>query len=84
VLAVRITPEAERDLKALPVTIKARLLGVVDRLDRWPQVSGAKALSYDWAGHFRVRTGDWRVIFRADGNDVTIVRIMHRSKVYGD
>ena len=30
----------------------------------------------------RIRTGDYRVIFRAMGPDVVIVRVMHRSTVY--
>ncbi len=83
-MAVRTTPDAEVDLRKVPTTIKARLLGVLDRLDRWPNVSGAKALTGDWGGHYRIRTGDWRVVFRVDGSDVVIVRIMHRSKVYED
>lgn len=35
-------------------------------------------------GHFRIRVGDWRVIFRHVAPDVIVVRIMHRSRVYED
>ncbi|MGH2670607.1 MAG: type II toxin-antitoxin system RelE family toxin, partial [bacterium] len=58
----------------------ARLESVVDRLERWPNVSGAKPLRGKWRGHHGIRTGDWRVIFLAAGTDVTIVRVMHRSR----
>jgi len=34
-------------------------------------------------GHYRVRTGDWRVLFTVNA-DVIVVRIEHRSKVYDD
>ena len=81
-MAVGMTSEARADLASVPVTVLARLESVVDRLERWPSVSGAKPLRGKWKGHYRVRTGDWRVIFRAAGADVTIVRVMHRSRVY--
>ena len=81
-MAVRITPEAEADLGRLPVTIRARVADVVDRLEKWPHVSGAKPLRGEWAGHYRIRTGDWRVVFRAKGSTVVLVRIMNRVDVY--
>jgi mRNA interferase RelE/StbE len=81
---IRLDPRAKEDLDSLPRIIRARLEGIFDRLERWPQVSGVKALKGDWFGHWRVRTGDWRVIFRVDSDAIVIVRIMHRSKVYED
>ena len=47
-------------------------------------MSGTKALRGEWAGHYRIRTGDWRVIFRPVSPDVIIVRIKHRSEVYDE
>ena len=63
-------------------TIRARVADVVDRLEKWPHVSGAKPLRGEWAGHYRIRTGDWRVVFRAKGSTVVLVRIMNRVDVY--
>ena len=34
------------------------------------------------AGHYRVRSGDYRVIFRIEGDVVRIVRIGHRADIY--
>jgi mRNA-degrading endonuclease RelE of RelBE toxin-antitoxin system len=83
-VAVRLTPEGAADFNALPATMKARVLAVRSRLEHWPAVSGAKPLKYDWANHYRIRTGDWRVIFRVESGVVVIVHIMHRSRVYED
>ena len=83
-VTVRTTPEAKADMAKLPGAILERLESIFSRLERWPTVSGAKPLTRDWAGHFRIRTGDWRVVFRVEGSVVVIVRIMHRSKVYED
>jgi mRNA-degrading endonuclease RelE of RelBE toxin-antitoxin system len=55
---------------------------VVERLQQWPQVSGAKPLSGRLAGRFRVRTGDYRLQFHLEGNDVVIERIGHRATFY--
>ena len=38
----------------------------------------------EWAGHYRIRTGDWRVIFRVVAPDVIVVRIRNRRDVYED
>jgi mRNA-degrading endonuclease RelE of RelBE toxin-antitoxin system len=58
------------------------VLAVFKRLQQWPKMSGAKPLRGRWSGHYRVRTGDWRVIFRPVSPEVIIVRIKHRSDVY--
>jgi mRNA interferase RelE/StbE len=31
---------------------------------------------------FRLRVGDWRVLFEAEGDKVTIYRILHRRDAY--
>ncbi len=81
---VLLTPDARGEFDALPVTIQARVRDVFVRLEQWPNVSGAKPLRYDWRGHYRIRVGDWRVVFRFVAPDVIVVRIMHRSDVYED
>jgi mRNA-degrading endonuclease RelE of RelBE toxin-antitoxin system len=82
--AVRLADEARGDFDALPLTIRVRVRKVFERLQQWPKVSGTKALRGEWAGHYRIRTGDWRVIFRPVSPDVIIVRIKHRSEVYDE
>ena len=79
---VILTREARGQLDRLPAVIHLRVLSVLDRLARWPDVSGAKPLRGDLAGHFRVRTGDYRVQFQTRGNTVMITRIGHRDGFY--
>jgi mRNA-degrading endonuclease RelE of RelBE toxin-antitoxin system len=64
------------------VTIQERVLGVVERLRDWPSVSGVKALRGEWAGHYRIRTGDWRILFYVLTPQIIVVRIKHRRDVY--
>jgi mRNA-degrading endonuclease RelE of RelBE toxin-antitoxin system len=47
-------------------------------------VSGAKPLRHGLAGHYRIRTGDYRVQFHVEGTRITVERIGHRDGFYGD
>jgi mRNA interferase RelE/StbE len=83
-MKVLIAPEAQGDVLALPVTMRIRLDAVLTRLEEWPNVSGAKALRGELKGHYRIRMGDWRVIFQVVRPNVIVVRIAHRSTIYED
>ncbi|MGD0462649.1 MAG: hypothetical protein ABSB74_09180 [Tepidisphaeraceae bacterium] len=43
-MTVRILPGAFRQIEQLEPTIHRRVLEILERLDKWPQVSGAKPL----------------------------------------
>jgi len=45
-------------------------------------VSGAKALRGNLAGNFRIRTGDYRVVFRVRGETVIVWKIGYRGDIY--
>jgi mRNA interferase RelE/StbE len=81
-MKVLLTVAAQRDVAELPVVIRARLDGVFQRLERWPEVSGAKPLSGKLVGHYRIRSGDYRVLFRVEGDRVLVTRVRHRKDVY--
>jgi len=83
-MRVVLAPEAQRDVASLPLTMRARLDAVITRLEAWPDVSGAKTLRKELKGHYRIRMGDWRVIFQVVRPDLIIVKIAHRSTVYED
>ena len=61
-----------------------RILKALDRLERWPNVSGAKPLRGELAGHYRLRVGDWRIVFRVQGHDVIVVSVANRKDIYED
>jgi len=41
-----------------------------------------KALSGEWDGFFRLRVGEFRVIFEITPEAIVIIRLRHRSDVY--
>jgi len=81
-MEVVLTESAAQDLEALPVPIHARVLRILERLAHWPDVSGARALSGKLAGRWRMRTGDYRVQFRVEGQRIIVERIGHRDRFY--
>ncbi len=81
-VAVVITPDAASQIDRLPIGIQARVLAIVHRLARWPQVSGAKPLRHGLAGRYRVRTGDYRVQFHLSGDRLVIEKVGHRDGFY--
>ena len=81
---VIITSEAMKEAERLPKTIRTRVLALVERLSKWPAVSGAKPLRGNLAGWYRLRTGDYRLRFRVDGENITVEKIAHRKEFYED
>lgn len=67
---------------ALPRSIKIRVGAVLRRLAQWPLVSGAKPLRRALAGHYRIRTGDYRVQLSLRGDAVIVEKIGHRDRFY--
>jgi mRNA interferase RelE/StbE len=84
VYEVLVTAEARTDMASLPIGIQKRAQDIFERLVAWPQVSGAKPLRHDLRGAFRIRTGDWRVLFRVEeaSKRVIVFRLAHRRDVY--
>jgi mRNA-degrading endonuclease RelE of RelBE toxin-antitoxin system len=76
--------DAAMQLGELPKPIKARMVELLVRLAKWPAVSGAKPLSGKLAGHYRLRTGDYRMQFRVEADRVCVEQVGHRDGFYDE
>ena len=65
-MKVDLTDDATDAFLGLPLAIQKRVRKVIRRLEDWPTVSGARALSGNLAGWYRIRTGDYRIRFRVE------------------
>lgn len=79
---VTLLYDAAMQLGDMPKPIKARIVELLVRLADWPEVSGAKPLTGKLAGHFRLRTGDYRLQFRIEREEVLVEQIGHRDGFY--
>jgi mRNA interferase RelE/StbE len=81
---VLLTAEAQEQFKTLPRPIQTRVTKLLERLEKWPAVSGMKSLRGDLAGYYRLRTGDCRLQFRVERETVLVEKIGHRDGFYED
>jgi mRNA interferase RelE/StbE len=81
---VSLSTAAAEQLDRLPKAIHGRVHRLLERLRSWPAVSGAKPLSGELAGWYRLRTGDYRLRFRVKGEAILVDKIGHRSDFYED
>jgi mRNA-degrading endonuclease RelE of RelBE toxin-antitoxin system len=74
--------DAKRQIENLPLHLNAQAQAIIERLARWPEVSGAKPLKGNLKGHYRIRMGDHRVQFTVVGDVVRIEKVGKRDKFY--
>jgi mRNA interferase RelE/StbE len=79
---VRLSEQAEKDLKSFEKRMQERILSVLARIRISPYRHVRKLA--DLEGRFRLRVGDYRLILRIDDskNEISILRIGHRETVY--
>ncbi len=81
--SIVITKSAKKDIESLEVHIKVRLkkkLLYFASLNDIHTVS--KRLESSVIGDYRIRIGDYRVIFDLDDFQIVILRVQHRKDVY--
>ena len=79
---IDVLPAAVREIRKLPPEAKRRVQAVIELLSENPRPPAATKLTArpEW----RVRTGDYRVLYRIEDDILTIVvvRAGHRRDVY--
>ena len=79
-----ITPEAEEDLTKLDRSVRKRVIQklrwLVDNFEDVPPLP----LAGDWSGYFKLRVGDWRIIYEVEHERQRVVvhHIGRRDEIY--
>ena len=78
--AVQLLPSAVRAFKKLPTEAKRRVQAAIDLLADDPRPPAAKKLVArpEW----RVRTGDYWILYRIDDRVLVVVDVGHRRDIY--
>lgn len=74
----------KEDIPALPKTARQQIRRAIEERLMVDPVGFGKPLRYSLKGHRRLRVGDWRIIYRIEGDTVLIVVIGHRKNVYDE
>ncbi|MBI4671771.1 MAG: type II toxin-antitoxin system RelE/ParE family toxin [Chloroflexi bacterium] len=79
---VLILPPARKDFEKLPKHDQARVREALAAFPQSPRPPGCLKLKN--SPYWRVRVGDWRIIYRIDdaARTVTVARIRHRREAY--
>lgn len=74
---------AEKDLDRIPRNIVCKILEVVESLKDFPFPHGVRKIT-GTEGFFRIRVGDYRVIYHVDVENkiITIYYVRHRREAY--
>ncbi len=81
--SLEFTKSALKELQSLDRKTQLRVAARTTEVGADPFGAAAKKLKW-MPDHFRVRVGDYRIVYRVDGERVVvvIVRIGHRREVY--
>jgi mRNA interferase RelE/StbE len=79
-----IAPEAQRNLKRLHGVMRQRIADAIDGLGDDPRPPGAVKLAGDADDLWRIRVGEYRIVYRFQDERLTvlIVRVGHRRDIY--
>ena len=78
---LRFTRRAQRDIRQLAPTVRREVELALDQLIDDPH-SGDR-LHGDWKGYWKLRAGDYRIIYRiADRDLVEVQYVRHRREAY--
>jgi mRNA interferase RelE/StbE len=81
--ALFTTPAADRQLAKLPIEVQDRLDPAIDALAEESKPPGSAKLQ-GYTDTWRVRVGDYRIIYEVDeaAGEITVIRLAHRREAY--
>jgi mRNA interferase RelE/StbE len=77
---VQFKPRAVKDIKRLPTRVQSRILAKVEEMS--DNLKGDVKRLSESAYEYRLRVGDYRVLFEVEGKSIVIYRIRHRREAY--
>ena len=78
---IEFSPHASRDLKSLSPEIAKRIMKKINTLHQG-LVGDIKRMT-NFRPAYRLRVGDYRVLFDVEGKTIIVYRVRHRREAYG-
>ncbi len=77
---IQFKPRAVRDIERLPSHIQAQVLARIQEMSN--DLKGDVKRLTNFTPEYRLRVGDYRVLFEVEKETIVIYRIRHRREVY--
>ena len=72
----------KEQIPSIPMPYRQQIKRAIEERLAIDPVKLGKPLKYSLCGLRRLRVGDWRVIYRINGNTIEIIKIGNRKDVY--
>ena len=80
-MKINIRKSAIKDLKNIPKDEKERIYNKIMELKNFPEIPNIKKLS-NFEPAYRLRVGNYRILFDVFEDNIEIGRILHRKESY--
>lgn len=75
-----LKPKAFKDLKSIPSRDRERIIERIEALEDNLQGNVKKLTKH--TPEYRMRSGDWRVLFEIEETKIIVYRVLHRKEAY--
>lgn len=81
---IEYTKQVKKGLEKLSKKDTQTILDKIESLATNPRPQGVKALHGNWGGCYRIRPGDYRIVYNIEDKILTVyvVKIAHKSVIY--
>ncbi len=79
---VRYHPLVRKDLSTINTTIKAKIKNAIERRLMVDPIKYGDPLRKTLKGYRKVRVGDYRIVYKIEGEYIYILGIRHRKEIY--
>jgi mRNA interferase RelE/StbE len=77
---VQFKPGAVKDIKGMPAHIQSRVLAKIETMST--DLKGDVKRLTGFTSEYRLRVGDYRVLFEIEGRSIIVYRVRHRREAY--
>ena len=78
-MRIEFQGKSEKDLKRLPVKQQKQVVAKITALSHDPKPRGSRPLKGKLASCYRVKAGEYRIVYRIEGDTLCIARIGKRN-----
>jgi len=77
---LQFKPRASKDIEVLSRPIQTRILAKIEQMSN--NLKGNVKQLTEFTPEYRLRVGDYRVLFEIEGRTIIIYRVRHRKEAY--